>query len=149
MFEMVLGLHNLARWLVLAAGLWAVIVIWRGWLGRRPWTAREMTAARIYVGLLDLQMLLGLLLYAVFSPLTHDAFRHVGVAMGDPSARYFVVEHPAIMVIAIAVAHVGVARAKRQDTDAAKYQVAAIWLGISLAAIAGFIPWARPLVPAF
>jgi hypothetical protein len=149
MSHLVLGLHNLVRWIVLAAGLWAVVTVWRGWLGRLPWTGREMRAARMYVGLLDLQFLLGVLLYAFFSPLTHDAFGDVGAAMRDPSMRYFLVEHPLVMIISIALAHVGVARARRAATDASRFQALSVWLGVSLAAIAGFIPWARPLLPSF
>ena len=149
MFHLVLGLHNLVRWLVLLAGVWAVVLAWRGWLGGRSWTSQEARATRMYVGLLDLQFLLGLLLYAFLSPLTHDAFRDVGRAMGDPSARYFLMEHPAVMLLAIAVAHVGAAKARRRSTDGERFQVTAVWLGVSLAIIVGFIPWARPLVPGF
>jgi hypothetical protein len=88
-------------------------------------------------------------LYLVFSPLTREAFRDVGAAMRDAPVRYFFVEHVAVMIGAIAVAHIGAARVRRQSTDAARFQTAALWLGIALAAVIGFVPWARPLVPSF
>ncbi len=149
MYQVVLGLHNLMRWVVIITGGWAVAVAWRGWLRRSTWSAGESRAARVFVSALDLQLLLGLLLYAVLSPLTRRGFADFGAAMRDAGVRYFLVEHVAIMLLAIVVAHMGVARVKRAEGDAAKFQTAAIWLGIALAAIVGFVPWARPLLPTF
>lgn len=148
-YPFVLGIHNIVRWLVLIAGAWAVLLAWRGWLGRRPWTSSAATATKAFLGLLDLQFLVGLLLYVFFSPLTRDAFRAFGDAMRDAPVRYFLVEHPFIMILAIAAAHVGQVMVRRAATDAERYQRASIWLGLAFAAIAGFIPWARPLVPSF
>jgi hypothetical protein len=149
MYPIMLGLHNLMRWVVLLAGAWAVLLAWRGWLGRGTWTAREGRAIKIFVGTLDLQFAVGLLLYAVFSPLTRAAFSNFGAAMRDAPVRYFVVEHVVIMIAAIAVAHVGAGRVRKASTDPERFQRASIWLGIAFAAVAGFVPWARPLIPSF
>jgi len=149
MYTYVLALHNIVRWFVLGAGILAVILVWRGWLGRRQWTATEAKATRAFVGLLDLQLLLGLLLFAVFSPLTREAFRDFGAAMRDAPVRYFLAEHPLIMLCAVGAAHFGAVQVRRAGTDPERFQRASIWLGLSLAALAGFIPWARPLVPSF
>ena len=149
MYPYVLGLHNIVRWLVLLAGVITVILVWRGWLARRQWTDTEDKATRAFTGLLSAQFLIGLLLFLVFSPLTRQAFRDMGAAMGDAPVRYFLVEHPVIMVAAVAVAHIGAAKVKKAATDAEKFQRASIWFGLSLAALAGFIPWARPLIPSF
>jgi hypothetical protein len=149
MYSAVLGLHNLTRWLVLLSGIWTVMLVWRGWLARGTWTPNEARAVRVFLGTLDFQLLLGLLLYVAFSPLTRTAFGDLAGALRDPPVRYFLVEHVAIMVAAIACAHVGAVRIKRATTDAERFQRASVWMGISLAAVAGFIPWARPLVPSF
>ena len=149
MYPYVLGLHNIVRWFVLIAGVWAVFLCWRGWLGRRQWTPAEARATRAFVAALDIQFLLGLLLFAVFSPLTRQAFRDLGGAMSDAPVRYFLLEHPLIMVAAIAAAHIGAVRVRRAASDAERFQQASIMFGLSLAAIAGFIPWARPLMPSF
>jgi hypothetical protein len=149
MYTYVLGLHNIVRWLVLLAGVWAVILVWRGWLGRRQWTSSEARATRAFVGLLDLQFLIGLILFAVLSPLTRQAFRDMGAAMRDAPVRYFLVEHPVVMLGAIAAAHVGLVQSRRATTDAERFQRASLWFGLALAALTGFIPWARPLIPSF
>jgi hypothetical protein len=113
------------------------------------WTDADAAAARWWVTLLDVQLLLGLLLYFVLSPLTRRAFSDMGAAMRDPSVRYFVADHVGVMLVAIAVAHVALVRVRRSRTDSARFQTAAIWLGIVLAAITGFVPWMRPLLPGF
>ena len=149
MYPYVLGLHNIVRWIVLLTGVWSVFLVWRGWLQRRQWTAAESKATRAFLGALDFQFLLGLLLFAVFSPLTRQGFRDLGGAMSDAPVRYFLLEHPLIMLFAIATAHIGAVQVKRAATDADRFQKASILYGLSLAALAGFIPWARPLMPSF
>ena len=149
MSPLVLGLHNLARWLVIVAGLYATIRFWRGWLQAGTWTAGETAAARLFVTTLDVQFLLGIVLYVFFSPLTRKAFGDMGAAMRDAPVRYFVVEHVAMMLAAIVIAHVGSARVKRASTDVAKFQTAALWFGVAIAAVLGFVPWGRPFFPTF
>ncbi len=149
MFPHVLGLHNVIRWLVLLAGIWAVTLAWRGWLGRRTWTSAEATASRAFVGMLDFQFLVGLALYFFYSPLTRQGLGDMGAAMRDAPVRYFLVEHPVIMIGAIAAAHVGAVMVKRASSDPMRFQRASIWFGLALAAVAGFVPWARPLMPTF
>ena len=149
MYPYVLGLHNIVRWVVLCTGPWAVYVVWRGWLQRRQWTQSEARATRFYLGALDLQFLLGFLLFAVFSPLTREGFRDFGGAMSDAPVRYFLLEHPLIMLFAIVCAHIGAIQVKRAGTDAERFQKASILYGLSLAAAVDFLPWARPLIPSF
>jgi hypothetical protein len=118
-------------------------------LGKGQWTATEGKATRAFTGMLDFQFLIGLSLYLFFSPMTRAAFGDMGSAMRDAPLRYFLVEHPTIMIAAVAIAHVGSVKVKRATTDAEKFQRASIWFGLALAATVGFIPWARPMVPSF
>jgi hypothetical protein len=149
MYPYVLGLHNIVRWLVLLAGAWTVFLAWRGWLGRRQWSAAEVRATRAFTGILDFQFLIGIALYVFFSPLTRTAFGDIASAMRDAPVRYFLVEHPVIMLAAIAAAHTGAVLVRKAATDPERFQRASIWFGLAFAAIAGFIPWARPMVPSF
>jgi len=56
---------------------------------------------------LDLQMLIGLILYFALSPITGEGIRHIGTAMGNAGLRFWTVEHPFGMVIGLALAHIG------------------------------------------
>jgi hypothetical protein len=149
MDPLALGLHNLVRWLVIALGVWATIRFWRGWLQKGAWGKGESSTARLFVIALDVQLLVGILLYTFFSPLTRKAFGDMGAAMRDAPVRYFVAEHVVAMLAAIVIAHIGNARVTRATTDAAKIQTAALWFGVAIAAILGFVPWGRPLMPSF
>ena len=44
MYPIVLSLHNLLRWVVLAAAIVAVLRALAGWLGRKPWTPASHVA---------------------------------------------------------------------------------------------------------
>ncbi|MBV6520093.1 MAG: hypothetical protein MNPFHGCM_00198 [Gemmatimonadaceae bacterium] len=149
MYPLALGLHNLLRWVVIVAGMYATFRFWRAWLQRGSWTPTEGRWAQVFVIALDAQFVVGLVLYVFLSPLTRQAFANMGAAMRDAPVRYFVVEHVVMMLAAIVLAHVGNVRVKRAATDAAKLQNAALWFGVATAAVLGFVPWSRPLLPAF
>lgn len=146
MSNTVLLLHNLIRWAVVLAGVWAVFRSWRGWMSRGVWTPADMQAGQVYVNVISLQFVLGLVLYAV-SPLIRSGMADMGNAMRTPSVRYFLVEHVVMMLVSIALAHIGLAKVKKATSDSSRFQSATIWWGISVASVLGFIPWNRPWWP--
>ena len=148
MYTPILATHNIVRWLVLAAGVWAVVRCWMGWRSRAVWSEKDAGAVKLFVNALSLQFVVGIVLYAV-SPLIRAGLADMGAAMRTASVRYFVVEHVAVMLVAIALGHIGAAKVRRAASDSARFQTATIWLGLALAAAAGFVPWDRPIVPGF
>lgn len=146
MYDIVLSLHNLVRWLVLAAAIFAVMRAISGWVGRSVWTASSTVPGRVFTISLDVQFLLGILLYAVLSPVTRQAFADMASAMGQREIRFFVAEHTAFMVLALVVAHVGKVMAPKAATDTLKYRRAAIWYGVATLLILAGMPWWRPLL---
>ena len=101
---------------------------------------------------LDLQLLVGLLLHLGLSPLTQMAFENVAAAMRSPSLRFWAVEHPFGMVIALVLVHVVRVRIRKAATDVSRHKLAAILFGIALVVILLSSPWpgtpnARPLLP--
>ena len=121
MYTLTLATHNIVRWLVLAAGVWAVWRAWRGWRSRAVWGESDAGAVRLFVNAISLQFVVGVLLYAV-SPLIRGAMGDMGGAMRTASVRYFVVEHVAIMLVAIALAHIGAAKVRKATSDSARFQ---------------------------
>lgn len=149
MYPILLGLHNITRWLVLIVGILAIVRAFMGWSGKRPWTGLDNSAGLFFTISMDVQLLLGLLLYGVFSPITTGAFADFGAAMSNPDARFWLVEHIFMMVLAVILAHVGRSLAKKAPTDVAKHKRAAIFFTLALIVVLAGIPWFRPLLPMF
>ena len=135
MYELVLLVHSWLRWAVLAAGLAAAF-------GGR---SRDDTGGKWFVILLDLQIVLGLLLYFVLSPFTKAAMANFGEAMGNSQLRFFAVEHVFGMLIGTALAHVGRKKVKNAVIER-RGRLALIFYGLALLAILVSIPW--PGMPA-
>lgn len=145
MYPFILSLHNIVRWLILIAALAAIVKALIGWFGKREWTKNDNLAGLFYVSMLDLNVLLGLILYIFLSPLTTQAiFNDFGAAMADSTLRFFAVEHLAMMIIALVLAHIGRSISKKAVDTARKHRAAAIWFIISLLVILISIPWDRP-----
>ena len=140
MYSTVLMLHAILRWVVVLAGLLAVVRALSGTFGRKPWTGADDGTGRAFVMALDVQFLVGLILYAALSPITQTAFRDFGAAMRTPALRYWAVEHVTGMVIALALAHIGRARLRRAD-GVARHRTAAVFFGLALLALLASIPW--------
>jgi len=141
MYPTVLLLHSWLRWAVLLLGLAATIRAIAGAAGGRTWQPLDQRLTRMFVGVLDLQMLVGLALYFLLSPITKAALADFGGAMGQSGMRYWAVEHWVGMVIGIALAHVGVARARRMADGAIKHRVIATFFVLAMIAILASIPW--------
>jgi hypothetical protein len=152
MYLPVLVLHSLLRWLVLLAGLLAVVRAITGVLGPRLWTPTDDRSGRLFVIAIDVQTLIGLLLYGVLSPITRGAFEDMAVAMRDSTLRFWAVEHVTMMLAALVFAHVGRVRSKPGVPDAVRHRRAAIFFTLALVLVFMAMPWpwareARPLFP--
>jgi hypothetical protein len=141
-----LAFHGLLRWIVLAAAVAAIFVAIPGWNGAKPASKTLLRFGIIFVAAIDLEFLLGLLLYFGASPITKMAFQNMAVAMKDHEMRFFAVEHTTYMLVALILAHVGGALSRKGKTDLAKYRGAAICYSLSLLLMLAGIPWWRPLL---
>lgn len=144
-YALTLYAHSYNRWLVLIAAALALGAAHRGWWGGRAYGSVEAATGRAFRGLLDLQVLLGLVLYAL-SPIVRAGLDDLGAAMGVRELRFFAVEHITGMLIALAFAHAGAARVRRASTDGAKFRHAALWQTLAVISILISVPWWRPLL---
>lgn len=141
MYPVVLALHSWLRWVVLILGIIALVRAVAGWAGGRAWTRTDDRVSAGFVGGLDLQMLIGVLLYAWLSPLTRTAMSDFAGAMRNASLRFWAVEHVALMLVALVLAHIGRARLRKAATPRRRHQLAAVFFGIALLLIVMAVPW--------
>lgn len=153
MYPTLLMIHSLLRWVVLLGGLGAVALGLRGLIAGSPVGALERRTNLVFLIATDTQLLIGLLLYGVYSPMVRQAFSEgMGSAMKNSLLRYWAVEHVTMMVLAVVVLHVTQILAKKGATDKAKSLRATVGFGIALVLILAGIPWpflaaGRPLFP--
>jgi hypothetical protein len=139
MYSLVLLLHSWLRWLTIAAGLGATLTAFSGQAGAA--SARADRWSLIFTIALDVQLLLGLVLYVALSPATAAIFDDFGAAMRDPVARFWGVEHVTLMLVSVIAAHVGRVLARKAPTPAAKRLRLAACMTIATVAMLAAIPW--------
>jgi heme A synthase len=139
MYTTVLTIHSWIRWLALVAGVGATMAAMRGKTDGASsladrWGLFAMTA-------LDVQLLLGLILYFVLSPTMRAILDNFGGAMKDPAARFWAVEHTSAMLAAVVLAHVGRVLARKAASPAAKRTRLLVCFGLATALMVLGMPW--------
>jgi len=145
MYTGILHAHNGFRWLILIALVIAIILAFAGWIKKREWTKTSKTTGLILMIVMDIQFLLGLILYIFLSPMTKAAFNDFGAAMKNEMLRFYAVEHIFMMLIALVLVHIGRARTKKEMAGWKRHRTAAVFYTLSLLIILAAIPWDRAL----
>jgi hypothetical protein len=134
---------------VLLTGLVAWLRAVSGKTARRPWTPQDELWGLLLTTSVDLQFLVGLVLY-LLSPITRLGLRNFAAAMQINVARFFTVEHVVGVIAAIVLVHIARVKIRRATDPERKHRLAMILYGIALVLIIISIPWpgmpvARPL----
>lgn len=151
LYSILLPLHSILRWILVIASLAAVGRAFYGWLGKKPWLKLDNQLGMAFTMAMDMQVLVGLILYFFASPLVQLFFKNMGGAMGNPQVRYFGVEHIFIMILALGISHAGRTLSRRATDPVKKHRAAALLFGLSLLVVLAAIPWpfsamARPWI---
>jgi hypothetical protein len=131
-------IHSIWRWVLLVAAVAAIVKAFVGWLGRRPYTPLDRRLGMLYTMVIDIQVLIGLILW-----IGERRFSVFAGGMGDPTLRFYGLEHPLIMLAALALAHVGYSRSRKGSGDVPQHRTAALFYLASLILILAAIPWDR------
>jgi hypothetical protein len=128
MYSLFLVIHSWLRWVAVAGGIATVIT-------------RSRRSAVPTMMVLDVQMLLGLLLYLVVSPNMAEIRAHFGEAMQSAQLRFWAVEHVTVMLGAVVFAHVGNVLARKALTVERQRARLLLWFGLSTVLMLVGIPW--------
>lgn len=146
MYTGLLHTHNLFRWLVLIVMILALVFALTGWLKKRDWSKKDNVMGLLLTVFADIQLLVGLVLYAFASPITKAAFNDFGAAMKNADLRFYAVEHILLMIIALVLIHIGRTKSKKSVAPWKKHRSAAIYYGVAFLLILAGIPWDRALM---
>lgn len=150
-----LHLHNLLRWIIVILLVLSILKSYNGWKGNKTFSSSDaklwlftMIASHITLLLGIYQWLLGR-----YGVLTFVKEEGVSV-MKDPFLRFFQVEHPTSMIIAIILITLGRGMAKKEVSDEVKYKKAFRYFLIAFILLLLAVPWpfrgeiiGRPLFP--
>jgi len=144
MYTTVLMIHSWVRWLALIAAVGATFAAVRGKVQGTDsladrWGLFAVTAV-------DVQMLLGLMLYLVVSPNMQEIRAHFGEAMKNAQLRFWAVEHISAMFAALVLVHLGRVLARKARTLGAKRTRLLVCFGLATVLMILGTPW--PGMPA-
>lgn len=125
-------LHSITRYLVLIGLLGVIVQSLVGLTQNKPYGNLENKAGLYLFIFTHTQLLLGIILY-FSSPL--GISNSSGAAMKDAGARYWLVEHGVIMLMAIVFITMARITAKKMTDDSAKHKRLLIFNSIALALI--------------
>lgn len=145
MYPVLLGIHSWVRWILLIGVIVLLIRSIAGYRKASPFTSLDDTLVAVVFWSLNVQFLLGVILFIFFSPATQVAFSNISEAMSDSSLRFFLIEHPFSMLLALGAGHSGIAKAKRAEDAKKKHGSIMKGIGACLLCILVGIPW--PFLP--
>jgi hypothetical protein len=140
MYTTILALHSWIRWIALIAGVGATIMTMRDSSGVAG-ASRVDRWGFALVTALDVQLLLGLILYLVVSPNMVEIRANFGAAMKDPVARFWAVEHITSMLVAVILVHVGRVLGRKSTSPESKRMKLFVCFGIATVLMILSIPW--------
>ena len=147
-------LHNFLRWIILLLLVLSVIKAYTGWQSKKVFSNGDRKTWLFTLIASHITLLIGLYqwLWGRYGLLTTTLPEGTSV-MKDKFFRFYWVEHPTTMILAIVLVTLGYGQAKKPVADAVKYKKAFWFFFLALVLILAGIPWpfreiiGRPLIP--
>ena len=141
MYETVLFIHSYWAYLVLLLLIVASVNSLVGYFSNKEYGAMNFRIALFTLIVSHIQLLIGLVLYFV-SPYFR-MFGEMGMVgvMKNSELRLYLVEHPLVMIIAVALITIGYSKHKAKLTSKPKFKMLAIFYTIALILMLSRIPW--------
>ncbi|HLY70602.1 MAG TPA: hypothetical protein VKR53_12795 [Puia sp.] len=142
MANTMLIIHSILRWLLLVLLISSIIRSYSGWQSKKAFTTSDRKLFLYTLITTHINFLVGLylLFFGTFGIISGGLPAGVEL-MKSKFFRFFWVEHPVGMLIAIVLITVGNAMAKKNVGDAIKFKKAFWFFFIALIVILATIPW--------
>ena len=135
-------IHSYWAYLVLAVIIVATVNSIIGFVTKREFGAKDFRLALFALIVTHLQFVIGLITYFVSDKVqwTNEDLGMKDI-MGNPDLRLIHIEHPLMMIIAIAFLTIGYSKHKKQLISTPKFKTLSIFYSIALLAVLSRIPW--------
>lgn len=146
MYETIQILHSYWAYLVLLILILATgNALFKFFLGKE-YSAKDFRISLFALIVSHIQLLIGLLLYFVSPRLQLFSELGMGGVMKDAVNRLYLIEHPTINILAVALITIGYSKHKKKLTSKPKLKLIAIFYTLALILILSRIPWSAWLV---
>jgi len=141
MYSSIKELHSYFAFAVLGLLVLTILNSFIGLSRKRPFNLQDRRIALITLIFSHLQLVLGLIMLFTSPYLDFVKANGMGAAMKDSVIRLYVVEHPLINIIAIALITIGWSKHKRTEEDTKKFKFIGYLYLIALVLLLSRIPW--------
>lgn len=128
-------LHSGLRWIVLIGLLVTVISSLIGMASSKEFSDKNRKLSLIAFISSHIQLLVGIYLFLVSPKVSLENM------MTSTSYRFYSLEHPIMMVLAILLITLGYMKAKRGTVSKQRFKTLAVYYGVALILILAAIPW--------
>ena len=142
MYNVILELHSLLRWVILVLSLVAIFRSYSGMTAGKPFATADKKVGLFLMISAHTTLLLGLYLY-FFGPWGLANIRNLGFGevMKNTAYRFYAVEHLFGMLVAIVLITIGRGAAKKDIPDVAKHRRTFWYILVALIIMLATIPW--------
>ncbi|NMH87462.1 hypothetical protein [Flavivirga algicola] len=140
MYDIVKMLHSYWAYLVLLVLIIATVNALIKTFGEKEYEAKDFRKSLFTLIVSHIQLLIGFILYFV-SPRFELWSELGGGVMSNALARLYLVEHPFVNILAVALITVGYSKHKKKLTSKSKLKTIAIFYTIALVLFLLRIPW--------
>ncbi len=140
---MIKMLHSGWAYITLIILIFAVVNALIGLTSKKEFKDKDLRVSLFTLIVAHLQLIIGFIAYFLSAQFAFVLDNGMGAAMKEPTIRLFVIEHPLMMILAIAAITVGFSKHKKQTTDNGKFKTIALYYGIALIFVLSRIPWSQ------
>lgn len=141
MYEPLLFAHSWIRWVVVAAGFYLVLTLFLGWLKKKDWKESDDQLSAAFGQIMAYQLIVGFLIYLVFSPIVKNSFLNFSYAIKNPIQVYWMIYHGLAMSASLAIYEIARRRIIKSGTSRDKFRRMLLTSVVSFLLVVAAIPW--------
>jgi len=134
-------IHSYWAYIVLIILIAAVVNAIIGLSSKKEFKDKDLRISLFALIASHIQLIIGFIAY--YTSTFYQSMKSLGMGevMKNSELRKPLVEHPLMIIIAIALITIGFSKHKKKTTDNSKFKTIAVFYGIALIIILGMIPW--------